>query len=331
MEMASALDKVLTSSAPLPILLEAAAAGSLPPANAMLALAHLGVVGAFIPEDRGGLGLALPDIALLAWIGGRRLMPTLARLEMTVLAPILAENSHPVDLLAETLIGEVVWACGQPGDLTIDQTIHDAKSTVWTQSGATHALIPCSDGALVVHMSADDAQVTPLPDIDPAQGKSQLIFPESAVRILHRANTEQVRHAADSTMLAELLGIADQVTTVTTSYTANRVQFGQPLFGFQAVRHTLANMRARTELVRSAVARSVVARAPLLVASLLSAATRSVRRVCEDAIQLHGGMGFTWELGLHLYYRRVLSGQMVYGGERGLATVIGHETIAGKT
>jgi len=118
--------------------------------------------------------------------------------------------------------------------------------------------------------------------------------------------------------LAESVGCADHVLGLAVEYAKSRKQFGQEIYKFQSVSHMLADMKARVELARSSVIRLASERSQGQLRNLVAAFGYAVptlaRAVVEDAIQIHGGIGFTWEQGLHLWYRRVLQIQATLGG-----------------
>ena len=124
---------------------------------------------------------------------------------------------------------------------------------------------------------------------------------------------------------AEQVGGSQQVLDLTVEYTKERVQFGRPVAGFQAVKHQAADMMQRTEVARSAIYYAAcVAEEAIsggLLANELSEAASVAKSYCSDcyfknagdAIQLHGGVGFTWEYDVHLYFKRAKSSEVFLG------------------
>lgn len=124
---------------------------------------------------------------------------------------------------------------------------------------------------------------------------------------------------------AEQMGGAQQVLDITVQYTKERVQFGRPIAGFQAVKHKAADMMLKTEVARSAVYYAAcVADEALRGAALaneLPEAASIAKAYCSDAyfanagdaIQLHGGVGFTWEYDVHLFFKRAKSSEILFG------------------
>ena len=121
-------------------------------------------------------------------------------------------------------------------------------------------------------------------------------------------------------MLAgEMMGGAQKVLELTVDYAKVRVQFGRPIGSFQAVQHKCANMMIDVESAKSAAyyaswaVSNEVDEAPLAAALAKAAASDAFRRVSADGIQLHGGIGFTWDHDLHLYFKRAKSSEFTFG------------------
>jgi alkylation response protein AidB-like acyl-CoA dehydrogenase len=125
---------------------------------------------------------------------------------------------------------------------------------------------------------------------------------------------------------AEMMGGAQKVLDMTVEYAKVRVQFGRPIGSFQAVQHKCANMMIDVEGAKSAVyyaawavsnvawpVRDGVGEAQLAAALAKAAASDAYRRVSADGIQVHGGIGFTWDHDLHLYFKRAKSSEFTFG------------------
>jgi alkylation response protein AidB-like acyl-CoA dehydrogenase len=125
----------------------------------------------------------------------------------------------------------------------------------------------------------------------------------------------------------QMMGIAGKVLDLSTAHATDRIQFGKPIATFQAIKHKCADMAVAIEAGRSAAyyAAWAVTELPTQCSKPVSIAKAfagdTVSMVCNEGIQIHGGMGFTWELGLHLYLRRAkllehLAGDGAYHRER---------------
>jgi alkylation response protein AidB-like acyl-CoA dehydrogenase len=118
---------------------------------------------------------------------------------------------------------------------------------------------------------------------------------------------------------SEMMGGAQKVLEMTVDYAKVRVQFGRPIGSFQAVQHKCANMMIDVEGAKSAAyyaswaVSNEVAEAPLAAALAKAAASDAFRRVSADGIQLHGGIGFTWDHDMHLYFKRAKSSEFTFG------------------
>ena len=118
---------------------------------------------------------------------------------------------------------------------------------------------------------------------------------------------------------AEMMGGAQKVLDMSVEYAKVRVQFGRPIGSFQAVQHKCANMMMDVEGAKSAVYYAAwavsndVAEAPLAAALCKAAASDAYRRVSADGIQIHGGIGFTWDHDMHLYFKRAKSSEFTFG------------------
>jgi alkylation response protein AidB-like acyl-CoA dehydrogenase len=120
-------------------------------------------------------------------------------------------------------------------------------------------------------------------------------------------------------LAAEMIGGAQKVLDMTVEYAKMRVQFGRPIGSFQAVQHKCANMMVDVEGAKSAVyyaswtVSNDVPEAPVAAAVAKAAASDAFRRVSADGIQLHGGIGFTWDHDMHLYFKRAKSSEFTFG------------------
>ena len=143
------------------------------------------------------------------------------------------------------------------------------------------------------------------------------VDPSRPVGRLERSNGTALPGGRDiprarTAMAAEALGIAQRVLELGIEHAKTREQFGKPIGVYQAVSHQLANTYADVELARSLVywaAWCVAAedeRAPLAAAAAKAFATEAAVAACERSIQVHGGIGFTWEHPLHRFYKRAI-------------------------
>jgi alkylation response protein AidB-like acyl-CoA dehydrogenase len=110
--------------------------------------------------------------------------------------------------------------------------------------------------------------------------------------------------ASRLTVAATSVGRARRVLEMTTRWAADREQFGQPIGAFQAVKHLCADMLVRTETARAAVYAAAVTADPVDIDAARLLADEAAVRGARDCLQVHGGMGFTWEFEVHLHLKR---------------------------
>src|SRR5581483_2231897 len=120
-------------------------------------------------------------------------------------------------------------------------------------------------------------------------------------------------------LAAEMMGGAQRVLEMAVEYSKVREQFGRPIGSFQAIQHKCANMMVDVEGAKSVVYYAAwavsngVADAPLAAAVAKAAASDAYRRTAAEGIQIHGGIGFTWEHDMHLYFKRAKSSEVTLG------------------
>jgi alkylation response protein AidB-like acyl-CoA dehydrogenase len=333
LELARAMDAALEGLLRIPALLEAAAADRPSDAATGRSLLDLGWSSIAVPDALGGLGLPWHQVARLAAVGGRRLLPSAMRGETFVLAPALAALAQAGDPKAAEWLDSLLAGDIRGGAAAFAP---DADSCV-AHLPREAQLVAClhSDRVDVAELDGDQVDVTPVLGLDPGHGAS-LVRPgrgaDSDASITGTSAAEIHRRWVVAS-LGEAFGAAQRCLELSSRYATERAQFGAKIVTFQAVSHRLAQMAVDVEASDAGIGRLVAGlhqgddceRLLLALAHSVPAAARSV---CEDAIQVHGGAGFTWELGLHLYYRRVLTIQQELGGASGSARRAGRQYLA---
>ena len=304
-------------------------------------LAELGWCGVHLPESAGGLGLGLVELVLLQEQLGRRLACVPFFDSAALAATALRElQGSPVaqDWLRQLAAGEAIGALALPADkvsaacAATPDAHTDAGWTLqghWPQVGsaamADVLLLPAQTAAgesvlFAVPAGAPGLQVQPLTTLDTtrrmaAVQASGVTLPASSC-ISQGAPLDgllaRVQQLAAIALAAEQVGVAQQCLDMTLDYAAQRSQFDRTIAGFQAVKHRCAQMLVAVESARSAVygAACMADTAPDAATLLLQAAqarvaaTEAAQFCAREAIQLHGGVGFTWEFDPHLYLRR---------------------------
>ncbi len=233
-----------------------------------------------------------------------------------------------------TAPGGAGYVTGENGTLDASGRVEVSGVGVRLSSGARLAGLVHADWTVVVSLDDPGVRSERADALDRGQGVHILsaggVRPE--VVLDGWMSGQSVAAGWLAGLLADLVGGAGRVLSLSVAHARERRQFGRPLVRFQAVTHMLAEMKARLELMRSAVSRvSFLMEEDSLDTGFLAALLWSVpayaREMCESAIQVHGGTGFTWEYGLHLYYRRVLALQSMLGGAMETAAGAGRTYI----
>jgi alkylation response protein AidB-like acyl-CoA dehydrogenase len=262
------------------------------------ALADLGILGVRHPEPTGG-GLGPVEAVLVAQPCGAALAP----------APLL---------IWADLVGPAI-----PGVLTGEVSV---TGTFDLERGFSHGGV--SDVAIVVDergahaVDAESSAWEPLPQVDPLTPRAALRggIPANAVLIADPVAVQQWRWQYRLLAAAHLVGVGQGAVDASVAYAKERHQFGRPIGSFQAVKHLLADAYTAVELARSQVLVASLCwaeehpSAPDQAAAAAAVAARTAVTAAETAIQVHGGMGFTWEAVPHLYYKRALLLQDELGG-----------------
>jgi alkylation response protein AidB-like acyl-CoA dehydrogenase len=235
-------------------------------------LVAMGMAGILVPAERGGLGLGLVEAALVAVELGRANVSEPLADTALIAAPLL-------DADAQALIaaGGLKVALAHP----VNPWIADADRADRILGGAAGA---------------------PLESVDPLR------------RLFAAQDTGDTPGLLDRAALisaAQMVGAAERMLALATDYAGQRVQFGQPIGKFQAIKHHLASVAVKVEFARPVVLRAAHALehghlpAALHVSHAKIAATDAAMLAAETAIQVHGAMGYTYEVDLHFWMKRV--------------------------
>jgi alkylation response protein AidB-like acyl-CoA dehydrogenase len=331
-------------------------AGS-PPADAALSkqLASLGWTGLTVDEEYGGSGLGLVERCLILEEMGAVLFSD-AFLSTGIAADALALAGAPA-LVAKELEAlasgaarfALVDAAAQRASHAAyaervgEETLLTGRFPLVLDAGAADVLlVPAAGPNGEIGLYAVDATETgvthvPVPTIDPTRSFADVSLKASRGRRLDETGAAGgLRIALDHGAIAlgaELIGAARACLEMTIEYLKERRQFGAPIGSFQAIKHRLASSHVLVEAARETVylaadvATSDVTGAPAIVAAAKAYASDAFTAVAAESIQLHGGIGFTWEHHAHLFYRRALLGASLLGSpvehrERLTATIL---------
>jgi 3-oxochol-4-en-24-oyl-CoA dehydrogenase len=273
-------------------------------------LGELGWLGLHLPESHGGSGFGLPELVVVVEQLGRAVTP--GPFVPTVIASAVLAAVGPPDLQARVLpglaTGSAVGAVALGGDVTVrDGAGHGPADVVAGGHLADVLLVAAGEDVLVVESGAEGVKVEIPANLDPTRRAARLTLAGAPATVLPGARG-LLTDLARLLFAAEATGIAHETTAQASEYAKIREQFGRPIATFQAVKHHCANMLVAAELATAAVWDAARAAAgDQLSYTAAIAATLAVPAAVQNAqlnIQVHGGVGFTWEHDAHLYLRR---------------------------
>jgi len=275
---------------------------------------NLGWLGLHLTEEDGGQGFGVPELAVVIEELGRVVAP--GPIAATALAlTVIADRGTPQDrarLLPELLGGAVTAAVGLPGDLRWKTgEVLVGSCLVPDGAGAQVLLLPVGAHLAVLRQGSAVA-VDPVRDIDATRAAARVTCSGAAPEAMLRGGARMAGILGRTLAAAQAAGGARACTEAAVAYAKERVQFGRPVGSFQAVKHMCANMLVAAELAAAAAWDAARAgtegeQAQFAAAVAAEVALEAFVRCAELNIQVHGGIGFTWEHDAHLYLRRALS------------------------
>ena len=296
------------------------------------AMAEQGWLAIELPEDEGGLGLGMVELAVLCEEIGRRLVAA-PFLPTIVALGALCGNEARADagtkdwreaLGQGAAVGCVAAAPGRSG-LTVSGSGGQARLSgrtppvAYAPSADVAVVLAGDDGVYGVDLRTE-GRPAPLSAMDRTRELGVLAFDGTPALFLGGEEAAALLVDRAATLAsAEMLGAADHVLGLAVQYAKDRVQFGKPIGSFQAVKHMLADALVDVEGMRSvayyaAWCAAAGDRERSLSASMAKAwCSDASRRVMATGLQVHGGIGFTWEHEMHLYLKRAQLDQVSYG------------------
>jgi alkylation response protein AidB-like acyl-CoA dehydrogenase len=300
--------------------------------------AQLGLAGLTIPEEYGGVGAGTSalSVALTELGAGLVASPLLASVLAAEVLLRLGDGAAKTELLPKIAAGELIatlaLASTAGGHVTASGsgdggTLTGSISPVLNGAEASVLLVPADhDGSTVVYLvdgAAAGLTRTRLTAVDHSRSLARVQLGGTPGRALAGDTGAALAAASDMANLAlasESAGAMKACLDMTSAYARIRVAFGQPIGAFQAVKHRLADMEKSWELGNAALRDAARAgdadpgrfSVAASVARVLLASAYAEAAV--DTVQLHGGIGFTWEHDAHLYYKNGLSNKVLLGG-----------------
>ena len=314
---------------------------------------QLGLQGLAIPEEYGGSGFGVRELAIVLEEMGRALVcaPYLSTVVLAATALLAAADEEVKrellpGIAAGSTLATLAWTEGEKWDLaSIAMTArpnalhfeeHPGEPGGWILDGTKTYVLDGHVADLVLVAARTDAGLslfavdgaatgltrTALPVVDQTRKLARLDFAAVPARLLRADAETALTHTLDVAavgLAAEQLGGAQRTLEMTVEYAKVRKQFGRPIGSFQAIKHRCADMFVQVESSRSAVLQASAAAdedpAQLPVAAALAKAfcSDAYFHTAGETIQIHGGIGFTWEHDAHLYFKRAKASQELFG------------------
>lgn len=293
--------------------------------------ADMGLAGLLVPEKLGGQGAGHREAAVVLEEIGRSVAPvpylTSSVIATETLLGLDTTSTEVASLLAESAAGRrtaalaVPFAYG-PDSLRLGGGLDGVVSGVADAATADVLLVPTGQGLYAVE--APDAVVAPLVPLDLTRPLAAVTLDGARGTLLADAETGRaaVRRgllAGAGLLASEQLGVAEWCLTEAVAYTRDRKQFNRPVGSFQALKHRMAQLWLEVVSARAAARSAADALAtgspdaPLAVAVAQAYCSGVAVRAAEECVQLHGGIGMTWEHPAHLYLKRAKSAQLALG------------------
>ncbi|WP_109806320.1 acyl-CoA dehydrogenase family protein [Sphingosinithalassobacter portus] len=283
---------------------------------------ELGFAGVFVPEERGGVGLGMIEFACVAEAAGSQVaaLPLLGG-AMTIAALVESDTAYGDERLAALISGEAIAAAAADETITISGDGRLSGDAILVAHGAIadSLLLLCRGEAWLVPADAPGVRVTRRTTMDQTRPLAEVGFDNAQAVPLGAQAARAAMATGLLCLAAEALGGAQAARDRTVDFALERKQFGRPIGSFQAYKHRLADRTVEIEQARSAVywaacaIDSGSAEAEIALPAAKSFCADAFFRTAADMIQLHGGIGFTWEHDAHLFFKRARSIQTLLG------------------
>jgi len=289
-------------------------------------LAEMGLAGLTVPEQYGGAGMELLELALTAEVLGAGAVPSpffghsLGTLAITLAGDDAQKERWLPDLasgasIATAAMGEA-GGCWDPTQWqldVVDGCLSGTKTYVTSAEVADWIVVSLSGGRLaLVARDAAGVKIEPVDSADRTRRSSTVSLENAPAEVLAHPVGDRVRDAGLVLLAADALGGAWRLVEMSTDYAKSREQFGRKIGEFQAVKHQLANMAIHVEPGRALLWYAAHAfdhipdDAELAAAMAKSHITDRYTQVSRDAVEIYGGIGLTWECEIHMWLKRAL-------------------------
>jgi alkylation response protein AidB-like acyl-CoA dehydrogenase len=301
-------------------------------------LAGLGWPGIFVAEEHGGQGLGVVELVILQEELGYALAPSpfFSNAAAGLILQAAGDDSQKETWLRPLAAGEkrgtlALW--DEDGGPSLDETTLKAdgdrltgtKVMVADAATADFLIVREAERPYLVDAGADGITITATPGIDTTRKlhRVELDGVEAEPLSANGAELDRATDAIPAALAAESVGVAQRAMEMAVEYAKDRKQFERPIGAYQAVSHRCAQMLLEVEGARSVTYYAAWAldnepeTAPLAASMAKAYASDAGWRVTASSLQVHGGIGFTWEHDLHFFLKRAKSNAHAYGDSRG--------------
>ena len=331
-DLAASVRSLVARIAPSEVLHQALETPIATPPPYWRAAADQGLQGVHLVESVGGQGFGILELAVVLAEFGLGAVPG-PFVPSAIASALIAAHDPDSTLLGDLASGAVIAAYALESSMSATRqgdvlVVAGQARSVPAAAQATLLVLPVSTdvGTVWVVLDADRLDVEQVASVDPLRPVAHVRADDVQVgenRVLSNLSINAAQAIASTLLSAEAVGVARWATDTASAYAKIREQFGRPIGQFQATKHKCAEMLARTERATAAVwdaaraidegiekPESAAEFAAAVAATLASAAAQSCT---QDCIQVHGGIGFTWEHDTNIYYRRALGLVAAFG------------------
>ena len=282
---------------------------------------ELGLGGILAPESLGGTGFGHIERAIVMEEMGAHLFVS-PFFSSCCLASDVLMSVEDTAYLPDVISGKAVATVAFDVAVKSGGRIKGNFRNVCDGQHADLMIVVAGGELFAIPLDVDGVTVTPVKTIDPTRSLADVTIDLAMAEVVRIGDTSVLDTALDHSRIAlaaEQVGIAQRALDMTVKYASERIQFGRTVSSFQAVKHRAADMMVAVESARSAAyyAAHIADAASEELAEAASIAkawcSDAAYKVTADAIQLHGGIGFTWEYDLHFYFKRARAGRMLLG------------------
>jgi alkylation response protein AidB-like acyl-CoA dehydrogenase len=334
-DLADSVRSLVARMVPSEVLHQAMETPTATPPPYWQAAADQGLQGVHLAESVGGQGFGILELAVVLAEFGRGAVPG-PFVPSAIASALISAHDPDSTLLGDLAAGAVIAAYAldgtnssltatRQGDLLV---VRGQARSVPAAGQATLLVLPVSTdvGAVWVVLDAGQVDVEQVVSVDPLRPVAHVRAGAVEVgedRVLSSLSVDAAQAIASTLLSAEAIGVARWATDTASAYAKIREQFGRPIGQFQAIKHKCAEMMARTERATAAVwdaARAIdegienpSSAAEFAAAVAATLAPAAAQSCTQDCIQVHGGIGFTWEHDTNIYYRRALGLVAAFG------------------